>query len=62
MLPDLQTAQASLVTVLNSASTTLVQNLTQHQMILVGHLDKHAEQLKELNKPASLSEENSDSR
>ncbi|KAK7793228.1 hypothetical protein R5R35_005078 [Gryllus longicercus] len=41
--PNLQTAQAQLVSVLNSAATQLVQNMNQHQQTLVGHLEKHVE-------------------
>jgi hypothetical protein len=42
-MPDLQTAQAGLVGILNSAAIQLTQNLTHHQQTLLGHLKKHIE-------------------
>jgi large subunit ribosomal protein L10 len=42
-MPDLQTAQAGLVAILNSAAGQLTQNLTHHQQTLLGHLRKHIE-------------------
>lgn len=42
-MPDLQTAQAGVVAVLNSAAVRLTQNLTHHQQTLLGHLRKHVE-------------------
>lgn len=42
-MPDLQTAQAGLVTILNSAAGHLTQNLTYHQQTLLGYLRKHME-------------------
>lgn len=42
-MPDLQTAQAGLVAVMNSAAVQLTQNLTHHQQTLLGHLRKHIE-------------------
>jgi hypothetical protein len=42
-MPDIQTAQAGLVAVLNSAAVQLTQNLTQHQQTVLGHLRKHIE-------------------
>jgi len=42
-MPDLQTAQAGVVAVLNSAAVQLTQNLTHHQQTLLGHLRKHVE-------------------
>ncbi|XP_069691988.1 large ribosomal subunit protein uL10m isoform X2 [Periplaneta americana] len=43
LMPDLQTAQAGLVALLNSAAMHLTQNLTHHQQTLIGHLRKHVE-------------------
>ncbi|PNF29747.1 hypothetical protein B7P43_G11200 [Cryptotermes secundus] len=42
-MPDLKTAQAGLVAVLNAAAVQLTQNLTHHQQTLLGHLQKHIE-------------------
>lgn len=42
-MPDLQTAQAGVVAILNSAAVQLTQNLTHHQQTLLGHLRKHIE-------------------
>jgi large subunit ribosomal protein L10 len=42
-MPDLQTAQAGLVAILNSAAGQLTQSLTYHQQTLLGHLRKHIE-------------------
>lgn len=42
-MPDLKTAQAGLVAVLNAAAVRLTQNLTHHQQTLLGHLQKHIE-------------------
>jgi hypothetical protein len=42
-MPDLKTAQAGLVAVLNGAAVQLTQNLTHHQQTLLGHLQKHIE-------------------
>jgi len=42
-MPDLQTAQAGVVAVLNSAAMQLTQKLTHHQQTLLGHLRKHVE-------------------
>lgn len=42
-MPDLPTAQAGLVAVLNSAAVQLTQNLMHHQQTLLGHLRKHIE-------------------
>jgi hypothetical protein len=47
-MPDLQTAQAGLVAVLNSAAVQFTQNLTHHQQTLLGHLRKHIELQQEL--------------
>lgn len=45
-MPDLQTAQAGVVAVLNSAAVRLTQNLTHHPQTLLGHLRKHELQQK----------------
>jgi hypothetical protein len=42
-MPDLKSAQAGLVAVLNAAAVHLTQNLTHHQQTLLGHLRKHIE-------------------
>ena len=42
-MPDLQTAQAGVVAVLNSAAVQLTQNLTHQQQTLLGHSRKHVE-------------------
>jgi hypothetical protein len=42
-MPDLKTAQAGLVAVLNAAAVQVTQNLTHHQQTLLGHLQKHTE-------------------
>jgi ribosomal protein L10 len=52
-MPDLKTAQAGLVAVLNAAAVQLTQNLTHHQQTLLGHLRKHIE----LQQQQTLTEE-----
>jgi ribosomal protein L10 len=42
-MPDLKTAQAGLIAVLNAATVQLTQNLTHHQQSFLGHLQKHIE-------------------
>lgn len=47
-MPDLRTAQAGLIAVLNAAAVQLTQNLTRHQQTLLGHLRKHIELQQEM--------------
>lgn len=42
-MPSLEVARSQLWQVLQSAGSTIVQQLNQNQQILVSHLDKHVE-------------------
>lgn len=46
-IPNLQTAQATLVQSLSGVAKQLASNLLSHQKVLVSHLDQRLKQLKE---------------
>lgn len=49
-IPNLQTAQASLVQTLSSVGSQLVSNLNSHQISLVSHLEQRIKQLEDEEK------------
>lgn len=44
-IPNIQTAQASLLATLTGIGSQLANNLTAHQQVLVSHLDQRLKQL-----------------